>query len=176
MRARLGSMLVVLVLSGCGLTEFDVSAKGSTTIQGSTLLGSLLQAFPQAQGFTSFDVSQTQDFQNQHTEKKYVKTAKLKALTLTITAPADQDFNFLDSIQFFAEANGTKTRVAHAENISKAGLKAPNPTLALTLDAVDLAPVVKADTMSITTEASGRQPAKDATVEIDLTMHLGVGP
>jgi hypothetical protein len=176
MRVRLMGMAAVVLASGCGLTEFDVSAKGSTTIQGSTLLGSLLQAFPPAQGFTSFDVSQTQDFQNQHTEKKYVKSAKLKALTLKITAPSDQDFNFLDSIQFFAEANGTKTRVAHAENISAMGLKAPNPTLALTLDPVDLTPVVKADTMSITTEAQGRQPAKDTTVEIDLTLHLGVGP
>lgn len=169
-------VLVLVVASGCGLNEFDLTQSGTTTVPGSTLLGGVLGNLPAAQGLTNFDVSQSQEFKNQNTEKKYVRKARLTSFSLRITAPADQDFAFLDSLQFFAEANGTKTRVAHAEGIARQGLKAPNPTLVLTLDDVDLTPVVKADTMSITTAVTGRQPSKDTALEAKVVMHLTVGP
>ncbi|MGC4120900.1 MAG: hypothetical protein QM765_41250 [Myxococcales bacterium] len=167
----------VLSLSSCGgLIAFDVSQQGEATIPGSTLLGQVLGGIPGMQGLTSFDVSQSQEFENHNAEKGMVKSAKLSSLTLKITAPSDADFSFLDSIEFWAEADGTSTRVAHKSGIASLGLKAPNPTLTLELDDVDLVAFIKADSMSITSKASGRQPSKDTTLQATAVFHVSVGP
>jgi hypothetical protein len=172
---RLG--LAVLSLTNCGgLVSFDVTQQGQATIPGATLLGQLLNGIPAMQGFTSFDVSQSQEFENHNAEKSLVKTARLTSVTLKITSPSDADFAFLDSIEFWAEANGNSVRVAHKSNIASRGLRAPNPTLILDLDDIDLAAFVKADTMSITSKASGRQPSQDTTFEATAVFHVSVGP
>lgn len=167
--------VLLLAASGCGLTEFDVTQSASTTVPQGSVLSQVLSGFPQMNGFNSFDFSQSQEFKNENAQKSHVKNAKLTAFTLKISAPSTQDFGFLDSISFYAEANGQKVRVAHKENIASLGLKAPNPTLDLDLDDVELQPFVAADTMSFTTEATGRQPSADVSIDGSATIHVKVG-
>lgn len=166
---------LALVLSGCGINEFDVTQSASSTVPGGGLVGNVLNAFPTMSGFNNFDFSQSQEFKNQNAQKSHVKSAKLKSFTLKIAAPANQDFRFLDTIAFFAEANGQKVRVAHKENIGQLGLQAPNPTLVLDLDDVELQPFVAADTLSFTTTANGRQPAQDTQLTGQAVLHVKVG-
>lgn len=163
-------------LASCNnLVDFDVEQDANTTIQGASLVGQVLNQFPTMQGFNSFDVSQSQEFENHNAQKSHVTSARLKSFTLQIVSPSNQDFGFLDSIEFYAEANGTKVRVAHKENISSLGLKAPNPTLQLDLDDAELAPFVKADKMSITATVSGRQPNQDTQVKGVAVFHVSAG-
>lgn len=166
--------LAALALANCGLTEFDVTQKGSAQIAGGGVIGSVLNAFPSIQGFNDFDISQSQEFKNENAHKDHVSSAKLTSFSIQITAPDDEDFQFLDSIAFYAEANGQKVRVAHKENIRSLGLKAPNPTLNLDLDDVELAPFVKADAMSVTAEAQAEQPVEDTTLTASAVIHVGV--
>lgn len=165
-----------VALGACSnLVSFDVQQQGSTTVQGGGLVGQVLDVFPPMQGFNQFDLSQSQEFENHDARKDHVSSAKLTSFTLQITAPNDQDFGFLDSIEFYAEANGTQVRVAHKSNISQLGLKAPNPTLQLDLDGAELAPFVKADKMSITATVNGRQPTHDTTILGTATFHIEAG-
>ncbi len=169
--------LALLSLTSCGdLISFDVAQQAEATIPGATLLGQLLAGIPAMQGFTSFDLSQSQEFESHDAQKDMVKSARLSSLTLKITAPSDADFGFLDSIEFWAEAGGQRVRVAHKSGIASLGLSAPNPTLDLDLDDVDLATFLKADSMSVTTKATGRQPSSDATLQATATFHVSVGP
>lgn len=172
-----GSLLLALALlaPACGLNTFDDSVTADTTVQGGGVVGQVLGTFPPMSGFNNFDFSQTQAFKNQNTSKGAVSSVKLKSFTLQITAPNGQDFGFLDSIAFYAEANGTKVRVAHKDNIASLGLKAPNPTLTLDLDDVELKPFVTADTMSLTTTANGRQPVQDTTIHAVADFKVTIG-
>ena len=172
---QLSLLLPLLALCGCGLNEFDVSQSAGTTVPGATLLGQVLNGVPQMNGFNKFDFSQSQEFKNQNAQKDHVRSAKLTRFTLTISGPATQDFGFLESIAFFAEANGQRTRVAHKEHIPQLGLKAPNPVLVLDLDDAELQPFVAADTLSFTTQASGRQPSQDTQLTGQAVVHLKVG-
>jgi hypothetical protein len=168
---RTFALLCLLALAGCGLNEFDVTQSGSATVPGGGITAGLLNQFPPMQGFNSFDFSQSQEFKNENAQKDHVSSAKLTAFTLNITAPSGGNFGFLQSIAFYAEANGQKVRVAHKENI---GSLPASSTLSLDLDDVELAPFVKADTMSITTTATGQQPVSDTQITATAVFHVTV--
>jgi len=168
-------LLAALFTAGCGLNEFDVSQSGTATVAGASLLGQVLNTLPPMQGFNDFDLSQTQAFENQNAQKDHVSSTALTAFTLKITSPPSQDFGFLDTVAFFVSADGLpKVRVAHKEGIAALGLTAPNPTLTLDLDQVELAPYVKADSMNITAEVNGRQPSSDTALTAAATFHVKV--
>lgn len=165
---------LALVFSGCGPIMFDAQMKGQAVISGGTL-GQLLSAFPQANGFTSVDFSNNQDFKNNNTSRDKVKTTRLTSLTLTITSPNTQDFSFLDSLEFVVKANGKEQKVASKTNISQLGLAAPNPTLSLDIVDADLAEYVRSSDFSLTTSGTGRQPRQDTNLDVNVKFTVGVG-
>jgi hypothetical protein len=165
---------LALVLTGCGPITFTTSMKGEAVIQGSTL-GQLLSTFPQANGFTSVDFSQNQDFKNNNTSRDKVKTTKVTGLSLKILSPANQDFGFLDSLEFTVKANGKEQKVASKTGISSLGLAAPNPTLNLDLIDADLGEYVRSSDFSVVTSGTGRQPPQDTRIQIDIGFLVGVG-
>lgn len=156
---------------GCGALPiyFDVQSEGKTTIQKGTLLEQLSAGFG-FDGFSSFDIAETQEFKNNNTQKDLVKEAKVKTLTMKITGPDSQNFDFLEEISFFVEAPGqTKKRIA-TKTVPK-GVK----EFTLDLDNVDLTPFIKADSIKITTEAKGKRPNNDTTVQAIIVITIGAG-
>lgn len=167
----LGALGIMLQTMGCGALPifFDVKTEGQTTIQKGTLLEQLVGSFG-FDSFSSFDISQSQEFKNNNTQKSLVKEAKVKSLTLTITGPATQNFDFLEEVSFFVEAPG-QTRKRIAFKLIPKGVT----TFAMDLDGVDLTPYVKADSIKITTEAKGKRPTNDTTVQAILVLTIGAG-
>jgi hypothetical protein len=168
--------LTLALLSSCHSPTFDDTVQGNATVPGSTL-GALLGALPPISGFSNFDFGQTQDFKNQGVSKSQVSSVKLTSMTVQITSPNNQDFSFLDSLEFDVTApNQPQQKVAQVDNIQSLGLMAPNPTLVLQVDGVELQPYVTASTMSLTTTATGTQPSQDveltATAVFDVTANL----
>jgi hypothetical protein len=170
---RSPSLLALTLLAAChGGPAFDVTAKADSTVPGSPL-GALISDLPLGASFTNFDLSQTQDFKNQGVTKTEVSSVKVTSLELQITSPNSQDFSFLDSLDFYATAQGLpQVRVAHKEGISSLGLKAPNPTLVMDLDGAELQPYVTAASMSLTTSANGHQPGQDTDIEATVVFHV----
>ena len=172
MRYLSGLLAVALLQLGCGTSVyFESESKGETTVKGS-LFSSVLGAFPGVAAFANMNVSDSQEFKNQGVGKEDVKSVKLKRLTLKVTAPTDADFSWLSSIKFYAESNGRKELIAQKNGIDGLGLKAPNPQFDLELLDTELKPFVVAPSMSVTTEATGRLPPKDTTLEA--TVRLGI--
>ena len=165
-----------VALSGCncGLTVFDTTVKAQTMIPGSTGLVKLLGDLGPLQGFSNIDFNNNQDFKNQGVKKSDVDSVKVTKFTLKIVSPSDQDYSFLKSLQFFAEADGKKVLLAEKLDIDKLGLKAPNPTVTFDVKDVELKPFVTAPSMSITTAGSGTQPNRDTTLEAAITLRIDV--
>lgn len=170
---RLGLLAALLLLNSCSsLLSFDVDSTGTATIQhgppGTGLIGGALPGF---NGFDNFNVSQTQAFKNNNTNKDHISSCRLTKLRLTVTSPAaspGNDLSFLTSIQFYISApNLPEQRIA-----SSSALPAGQSVVDLAIDDVDIASYAKADSFSITTKATGHAPAQDTTVRADLTLNI----
>jgi hypothetical protein len=164
MSGVVGLGLLVTTLSSCSLT-FDVKASGEGKVEGSAL-GQFFEALPFKgfDNFASFDISQTQDFKNQGVDKEHLESVKLKTLTLKVTDPSSANFNFIDKIAFYAATEGKpKVRIAHKDAVPR-----DSREFSLDLDGAELKDYVSAKSMKITTEASGRSPAQDTTIHVDV--------
>lgn len=173
---RLASVLPVcalLSLVACAPPSFVAEVQGETTVPAAPSgIFTLLEAFPAIGGFSSLDFDQNQDFQNQGVTKEQVSSAKLQSLQLKVLSPADQDFSFLDTVEFYAKAGDREVRVASKHNISSLGLKAPNPVLNLDLDEVELQPFITAPSMSISVRGRGRMPQKEVRLQADVKLEV----
>jgi hypothetical protein len=175
--ASLLSVCALLSLVACAPPPFTAEVKGETTVSADpTGVSQVLGAIPAIGSFSSLDFNQNQDFQNQGVTKEQVSSAKLRSVQLKILTPPDQDFSFLDSLEFKAKAGDREVLVASKQNISSLNLRAPNPVLVMDLTGVELQPFITAPSMSIIVSGRGRPPAKDvrlqATVELDVQVRL----
>lgn len=178
---QLRSLLLVpaiLSLSACQPNVFPVEVKGETTIQGDpSPLPALFSVFPGIGSFSNIDFNQSQEFQNQGVTKDQVNSVRMSFARIRIVSPDDQDFSFLQQLQFFARAGDEEVLVAEKFGIDKMGLNAPNPVLDLEVKPeVELQPFVTAPTMNIVVRGNGRLPPRntrlEATVGVDVEIKV----
>jgi hypothetical protein len=170
-----GARPIVLLafLATCGkIDQISVSETSRSTIP----RGSLLEQFAGDIGFgelVEVDLTESQELQNQGVTKNQIDSVKLTSLSLTIVNPAQGDFTFLDSVEFFVEAPGVER-----ERIARGGpFAAGASSIDLQVDDVELAPYVVSEKMTITTDARGNRPDEDTTIEaqIDLLVDVNIG-
>ena len=165
----------LLLLMACSPPGFIAEVKGETTIPASPLgVIAPLDAFPALSGFSNLDFSQNQDFQNQGITKEQVGSVKLSSLQLKVSAPSDQDFSFLDTVEFYAKTGDREVLIASKQNIAVLGLKAPYPVLTLDLKNVELQPFVTAPSMSISVRGTGRMPSQEVRLMADVKLQVTV--
>ncbi len=163
--------LAVLLLGTCSsLDNVEVPVTAESRIPRRSVLDELVGnlAFT---GFDGFDLSQSQQFENQGYSKDQVDSVHMLELNLRIVEPANANFDFLDSIRFYAEAEGLP-RVLVAELAV-----VPDGVTQLALDieaSVELQPYVIAPSMTLTTEATGVRPAEETTVEAEAIFDVDV--
>lgn len=159
-----------VLCSACHPTiTFDATVQGSTSIPASTL-GGVLGALPQFGSLTNVDFSQTQDFQNQGVTKADVQSVKMKSVTILMTSPNNEDFSWLDSMTFSAQAGSMSDTVATKTGINQLGLQPPNPQFSMDVTSVELAPYVTAPSMSLTADATGQSPPQDTTLQATIVI------
>jgi hypothetical protein len=163
--------LLVLAATGCTANLFHTEVKGETTLQGNPVEG-VLNTFPTIGNFTSLDFNENQEFKNQQIGKDQVSSVKVDSVKLKILSPIDQDFAFLDSLQFFAKSADEETLIAEKNGISELGLVAPNPVLLLDVKDVELKKHIAAPTMSIIVRGRGRNPPKDTRLEATVGLRV----
>ena len=169
------SVCALLSLVACAPPGFVAEVKGEATVAGDpTGISTVLDAFPSIGSFSSLDFDQNQDFQNQGVTKEQVSSAKLHSLSLKILSPADVDFTFLDTLEFYAKAGDQEVLVASKRNIASLGLKAPNPVLVLDVTGAELQPFITAPSMSISVRGKGRKPSKEVRLQVDVKLDVQV--
>lgn len=163
--------LTALVLGTCSsLDNVEVPVTAEATIPRRSVLDELLGNLAFA-GFDGFDISQSQQFENQGYSREQVDSVHMLEMTLTIRSPAGANFDFLDSIRFYARADGLPpVLVAELDPV-------PDGASQLTLvvdSSIELQPYVIAPEMTLTTEAGGVRPAEETRVEAEAIFDVDV--
>lgn len=175
---RLASLLAAagLGLAACAPSSFTTEVKGESTVPaGPPGVTTVLNAFPAISSFAGMDFDQNQDFKNQGVRKDEVTSVKVKSLTLQVLSPNDQDFTFLDTVEFYARAGDREARIARRQDISRLNLRPPNPLLSLSVDDVELQPFVSAPTMSIIVRGRGVMPDREVRLQAVVTLEVEGG-
>jgi hypothetical protein len=150
------------------LDNIDVSVGGKASIPKSTLIDKLLGSVAFG-GFDSVDF--TTELKNQGVTKNDVDAVHLKTMTLAVESPDTGNFDFIQSVHFFAQADGLdKVEIASMDSIPKGKRQ-----LDLIVNAnADLKPYVVAPSMRILSEVQGARPAEDTTVAASVVLDVDV--
>jgi hypothetical protein len=163
-------LCVVAIGWGCACApSFSVPLSGSETIPSGNLLSCTVAPF--FPGFSNFDISQTQEFQNQGATKQNIQSVTLQSLVLTVTAPPGANLGFLESLSFSASdpsGNLPTVEVAHTSDFSG------SPTsVNLTIDVVQLGPYAELPSMNLSSNAQLQScPSQDTTLEASLVLNV----
>ena len=157
------------VTSCDNIDNFEVDVTAKATIPAGTVLDELL-------GVLSFDefqsINLTQELDNQGVTKDDVDSVRMIALSLVIDGPAGANFDFLESLAFYAETEGQKpTLVAELDPVPKG-----QTSIELVMSGAELKPFVVAPSMKLTTQAKGKRPPQETRVtaagvlDVDVTV------
>ncbi len=162
--------LFTVLLSGCekldDLTRFKLETNTAFTIPGQgTGLGDIL-SIPRMEVQTSSE----QTFSNNNTRADLVEEATLDELSLTITAPAKGNFDFLNDIEIYIKAEGVEeVLLASRSNIPEDGIT----QLELETSGADLSAYIKKENYTIRTEAT-TDKLIDYDVDVQVNMTFGI--
>lgn len=150
------------------LTTFNIHHDTSFTIPGQKTVVSLI-SLPSPEVKTSSQ----QTFANNNTSAKLVEEVSLNELMLTVTAPENGNFDFLNSISVYISAEGEKeVLLASKTNIPETGSK----TILTETTNVNLKPYLVKENYSIRTEAKTDKILEhDLDIKIDMTFKVRAG-
>lgn len=135
--------------------------------------GTLLEQFAQELGFGEFvtiDITDAEELQNQGVQPGDIQDVYLEVFELSAVGPEGADLSFLDEVVLYVEAPGLdKVRIAHQESFPPG-----QRTVSFTLDGVDLVDYAVSESMTFTTDASGRRPEVDTDIEATYDLSVGV--
>lgn len=142
-------VLMAVLFQGCEavdrFTKFHIDYSTSVTIPASTgvnLPFNLMTPKIESNTESAMAVNDTR--------KDMVEEVSLSSLKLTLTAPSDQDFSFLESISIFINAEGmSESRVAWNDNVSASA----GSVLELEVTGVDLKDYILKDEFSLRVNA-----------------------
>lgn len=113
--------LVVMVVLGCSMTscdldqytQFDMDFTSSVTVPASSGINLPFNLFT-----PEVTTNSEATFGSNNTNKDLLEEVKLTQMTMTITSPNDQRFDFLNEIRIFIDADGlSEIEIAFKENI-----------------------------------------------------------
>ena len=121
-------------------------------------------------GFEGIDVSESQDFRNQGYTKNEMDSVRLSSIALSISAPDDGNFDFFTRLSFFAEADGLpKVEVARLDPIPKG-----SQSIDMDILDVELVDYASADSMTITSTATGTSPSQNTIIDARVVLDIDV--
>lgn len=165
-------VIVLLLVANCKkakeLLTFDINQKVQFTVPSSTILN-LPISLPHNDINTSYD----NEYANNNTSVDLVEKVILKKLILTITEPASQNFNFLESVYLYISADGLPeiliaSKEAVSENINS-----------LPLDVEDklLDEYIKKDKFKVKVNVTTDETiAQDIEIDADMTFQVTAKP
>ncbi|MAO82287.1 MAG: hypothetical protein VX405_11390 [Myxococcota bacterium] len=160
----------MLGLIGCGgLDTFPIEVTSESQVEG----GSLIEQWVGDLGFGGFlnlDISSHESLANQGIKPEQIDSVRLTEMRLEITSPDAQDFTFIESLEFLAEAPELEQKLVAFGGPFTEG----ESIIILDRTDLELAPYATAETMSITTNVTGRRPPQDTTIKAFLRLDVDV--
>jgi len=168
----LAPLAILLLLVGCKkidkLLTFYVDDTQNVRIPANFPLGSLGVLGP-----LSVPTRSDETFRNNNTSADKVKDVSLHKLSLTITDPSGQNFDFLQKIELFISTDANdQIRLAYADQVPR-GVT----SFELTSTNAKLDKYLKAPTYTLTTKAQLAQPiSRDVTVKTESRFKVTADP
>ena len=169
----LAPVLALLTLLGSckkidQLLTFYIEDSQSIKIAGTFPIGQVIPLTPIAVPTRS-----DEKFKNENTSADLVKDVKLDRLTLTITDPSAENFDFLQSISLYISTNQSdRILLASLDNVPT-GVS----SIQLTPTGQKLDKYVKASSYTLSTEAKIRKPiSRDITIRSDSRFKVTADP
>ncbi|MCA8833214.1 hypothetical protein [Hymenobacter pini] len=165
-------LIVLAFLSSCDkldkLLTFYIEDSQSVKIASAFPVGQVVPLTP-----ISVPTRSDEKFKNENTSANLVKDVKLDRLTLTVTDPSTENFDFLQSISIYISTdNNDRILLASQDNIPT-GVN----TLQLTPTKEKLDKYVKASSYTLSTEARIRKPiSRDITIRTDSRFKVTADP
>lgn len=167
---RILALSAIFTSMTCGdLDEFTLNKTATTRVQGSatdSLPGDL--GF---EGLVDFDLAGEDVLNNANVTREEIDSVYLRQITLTIPDDSPgRTFDFLDTLEFFAEAQGLeRVRIAGGRDF------APGMTvIGLDVADVNLADYAAAPSLTISSESAGRPPEEDTDIRAELELDIDV--
>jgi hypothetical protein len=176
------SVLLSLLMATClwDCTDLDTitfeSVARTKVAKGTFIEGLLQNEVLAGLGFDDFlemKLIDSRELKNEDIDKDSIDSIHATAMTLSIVnAKSGQDFRFISRIEFFLESEGLpRQRFAY-------GGPFPEGESTVTLDIVrtDISAYATAEWMSVTSEATGKRPKDDLTIEavVDFVADLNI--
>ena len=166
--------VLALAACACDPNAFKAEVKGETVIDGDPSGVAPLSALPPIGSLSNIDFNQAHELKSHGAAKDKLQSVKLDAAQVKILSPAEQDFGFLDSIQFYAKAGDQEVLIAEKSGIPELNLAAPNPVLKLDVKSEELLPFIQASSTSFIARGKGRKPKSATRLEATLTLWIQV--
>lgn len=133
----------ILGFTGCDLnkyTTFDMEFNSSVTIQQSSGINLPFDLFT-----PDMTTNSSSTFGTNNTNKELIQEITLKSMVLDITAPGDRDFDFLEEIHIYIQAEG----LSELEIAFKTNIPADVDRLELDVNSNDLKEYIKKDKFNL---------------------------
>lgn len=164
------TLITLIFLSSCEeqldkLTMFNVKNNTTFNVPATTIINT-----PLTLNTPEIESNSNNDFSNNNSRKDLIESAKLTQLRLRVNNPNDGDFDFLNEIELFINADGVEEiAFASLKNIPSDQLK----EISLTPTAADLAPYLRAANYSIRVRAvTDETISEQYTINADFTFFI----
>jgi len=168
-RSIVAVAVVAAAWAACNaLSTIHLHEEASTTIERGTIVEELVGEV----GFGDFldmDLMQSTELRNQGVEPGDVREVFVTGLALEVTSPDGGDLSFIESLAFYVEADGMRERIAFQDDFPVG-----QAVVELTVDDVDIADFVVAESMDIVTEVTAHRPSADTEVLAKIDLAVGV--
>jgi len=171
LRHRTFGIVFLAAWTACGARLFTIQLEDSAVvvIEEATLLEEAIGDL----GFGDLldvDIAQSEELANQGVEPGDIREVYLTDFVLAATDPEGADLSFLDRVDIVVSAPGLPEQVIATADAFPEGLAQVD----FELEDVDLTEYVVAESMTLTTDATGRRPPDDTTVRADFVIDVGV--
>ncbi|MFD2562833.1 hypothetical protein [Aquimarina rubra] len=139
------TLVFLVITSSCEelnrLTVFELDYESEFTVASTTIID-----VPISIETPPVPTNSESEFENNNTSSSLIESIQLKRLRLIIENPADGDFNFLQEVRLFIDAEGLEEQeIAFAENLENQDLR----VIELETTGVELKEYLKQDSFSL---------------------------
>lgn len=169
---NIAAIALMFFLSACdSLTTVIVDVESETTVQGDPSPIKIDLGPFTFDNFVSFDVSSSQEFENNNASKNNIGESYLTGFTLEVTDPDGQTLDFINSMKVYISDGDSETKI----EIARIEEGTNTDVRLLYLDVFDdseIGKYLRADKTKITVEANGNSPRNDTTIEAVATFKI----
>lgn len=174
MKKILLAALVLLTIIGTScdkvddLLTFYINQEETITIESNFPIGVVTPLSP-----IPVKTNSAETFKNNKTQAELVKDVSLNKLTLTISDPSDENFDFLRSIEIYlSNDKGEETKIAYLDEVPK-GVKA----IELKSTNAKLDKYIKGETYTVKTKATIAKPiTRDVAIKAAMRFKVTADP